>query len=79
MAWRWCVPSSWSTAASCALGVLWVRETFPQLIGYALALHLPYASAAVALGLTLVVSLVAALGPARRAARLQPAVALRYE
>jgi putative ABC transport system permease protein len=62
-----------------ALGRLWVDATFPALLGWVLAPHLPYRQAGLTIGLTMVVCVLAALAPARRAAALEPAVALRYE
>jgi putative ABC transport system permease protein len=62
-----------------ALGTLWVEATFPFLLGWVLELHIPYGYAAVTALTTLGVCLVAALLPALYAARLDPAVALRYE
>jgi len=66
-------------AMGLALGALWIESTFPKLLGYVLHLHVPYEEIAVLAALTAIVSLVAALWPARQAARLAPAAALRYE
>jgi putative ABC transport system permease protein len=66
-------------AAGVALGALWVKGTFPQLLGWALEFHFPYAQGVLAAVLTLGVCVVAAALPARQAARLEPAAALRYE
>ena len=68
-----------ATAAGFALGTMWVRQTFPQLLGWALETYVPYAHVAVVCGATLAVCWLAALLPARRAAMLPPAVALRCE
>jgi len=65
--------------AGLALGTLWVTATFPFLIGWTLDLHIPYGPAVLASVVTGIVCAAAALLPARRAARLEPAVALRYE
>jgi len=62
-----------------ALGTLWVDVTFPALLGWVLQPHVPYTQAGIVAILTVVVCIVAALAPARRAASLEPAVALRYE
>lgn len=62
-----------------ALGRLWVDATFPSLLGWVLDAHVPYRQAGIVTVLTLVVCVLAALTPARRAASLEPAVALRYE
>jgi ABC-type lipoprotein release transport system permease subunit len=56
-----------------------VNGTFPRLLGWVLELHVPVAEATATAGLVLAVALLAALLPARRAARLAPAVALHYE
>jgi ABC-type antimicrobial peptide transport system permease subunit len=66
-------------ASGLALGTLWVDATFPALLGWVLAPHVPYQQAGVVTVLTVAVCVVAALAPARRAASLEPAVALRYE
>jgi putative ABC transport system permease protein len=66
-------------AAGTLLGGLWIHRTLPHLLGWLLAFHLPWARAALVAAATLGVCLVAAILPARRAARLEPAVALRYE
>jgi putative ABC transport system permease protein len=66
-------------AMGLALGALWIESTFPKLLGYVLHLHVPYEEIVVLAALTAIVSLVAALWPARQAARLAPAAALRYE
>src|SRR5262249_35402988 len=65
--------------AGLTLGTLWVRTTFPYLLGWLFNLHLPYMQAAIVMIVTLVVCIAAALLPARFASRLDPAVALRYE
>ena len=66
-------------AAGLALGTLWVDATFPYLLGWTLERHIPYWQAALVAMITAVVCLAAALVPAHRAARLDPAMALRYE
>jgi putative ABC transport system permease protein len=66
-------------AAGIALGTLWVAATFPYLFGWVLSLHLPYGHAIRLAVVTLVAALAAGHLPARRAAGLEPAVALRYE
>ena len=66
-------------AAGTLLGGLWIHRTLPHLLGWLLAFHLPWARAGLVAVVTAGVCLVAAILPARRAARLEPAVALRYE
>src|SRR5262245_8279062 len=61
------------------LAVLWVKTTLPQLLGWVIDFELPYRDIPVLALLTMSVAGVAALLPARRAARLEPAVALRME
>ncbi|MBI3388101.1 MAG: ABC transporter permease [Deltaproteobacteria bacterium] len=68
-----------AAVAGLALGTLWVDATFPALLGWVLELHVPYEQAGVVILLTVAVCVLAALAPARRAAALEPAVALRYE
>jgi putative ABC transport system permease protein len=68
-----------AVVAGLAMGTLWVQATFPLLLGWVLQLHIPYREV-LAIGVTtLVVCVVAAVLPAREAARLEPAVALREE
>jgi len=66
-------------AIGLALGVLWVRSTFPALLGWTLSLHLPWTECLVAGGVALVICLLAAYIPASRAGRLDPVEALRAE
>ena len=66
-------------AGGLALGTLWVKATFPYLLGWVLQVHIPYAHAAIVALMTLAVCLGAAVIPARSAARLEPATALRHE
>ena len=65
--------------AGALLGGLWIHRTLPHLLGWLLALHAPWARAGLVALATVAVCLVAAILPARRAARLEPAMALRYE
>jgi putative ABC transport system permease protein len=62
-----------------ALGTLWVDATFPALLGWVIDPHVPYQQAGEVAVLTMAVCMLAAFGPARRAASLEPAAALRYE
>ncbi len=66
-------------ASGLALGVLWTNATFPYLLGWVLALRVPYAPIAFTAVLVLIVSLLAGLAPAARAAALEPATALRSQ
>jgi len=68
---------AWS--AGLTLGILWVSRTFPALLGWTLSLRIPVARLAAIGVVALIVCLAAALGPARRAARLDPVEALRAE
>jgi len=62
-----------------ALGVLWVKMTFPDLVGWTLELHVPGLFFAVVSLTAIAVCLVAALLPAYRSARIEIGPALRYE
>jgi putative ABC transport system permease protein len=62
-----------------ALGILWVEATFSYLLGWSLDLYLPYQQIVTTAGATLIVCAIAAWLPARRAARIEPSLALRYE
>jgi putative ABC transport system permease protein len=66
-------------AGGLALGVLWVKATFPYMLGWVLELHIPYAQLALLAATAIAVCAGAALLPANRAAHLDPAAALRYE
>jgi len=68
-----------ASAAGLGLGILWVEATFPYLLGWVLELYIPYGYVAMIGVSTLLVCLIAASLPAIHAARLDPAVALRYE
>jgi putative ABC transport system permease protein len=61
------------------LGLLWVKGTLPQLLGWVLEFHVPYVQGLLAAAVTIGVCVAAAVVPARRASRLEPAIALRYE
>jgi len=66
-------------ASGVGLAVLWVMETLPRLLGWVLELHLPLREAPLLALLTVAVVALAAVLPARRAVRLDPALALRQE
>ena len=61
------------------LGIFWVQTIIPQMLGWVLDLQIPYGQLAVVGTMSIAVCLIAALVPAFRAGRLQPAVAMRYE
>ena len=62
-----------------AMGALWMTRMLPDLLGWTSELHLPWREAPLLGLLTVAVCLAAALLPVRRAARLRPQEALRYE
>jgi len=66
-------------AVGFSLGTMWVRQTFPSLLGWALETHVPYAQIGLVCGATIAVCWLAGLLPARQAAALEPAAALRSE
>jgi len=68
-----------AVAVGTSLGMLWVRQTFPELLGWALETYVPYVQLAFVCSGTMVVCWIAAALPARSAAALQPAEALRCE
>lgn len=68
-----------AAAMGLVLGWLWVRMTLPQLLGYVVHLHVPVEQMLLVAVMAIVVCVVAALLPARQAASLAPATALRYE
>jgi putative ABC transport system permease protein len=68
-----------ATILGLGLGVLWVKATFPALLGWTLALHLPLAQTAELALASVAICLLAAYLPAARAVRLDPVAALRAE
>lgn len=61
------------------MALFWVRSTVPLLLGWIVELHVPVGFVCVIALATAVSCALAALLPARRAARLEPATALRWE
>lgn len=74
-----CIGLTVAGVAGGSLGALWVRTTFPDLLGWVLALHLPWRRVASIAAMAVGVCVLAAIVPAWRAAALAPAVALREE
>jgi putative ABC transport system permease protein len=68
-----------AAAGGLALGILWVEATFAYLLGWSLELHLPYVQVLLTALATLAVCSLAGWLPARRAARIRPGLALRYD
>jgi putative ABC transport system permease protein len=62
-----------------ALGVMWVKLTFPTLLGWTLTLHVPWREILLVGGAGVSICLIAAYLPAAWAARLDPIEALRAE
>lgn len=61
------------------MALLWVRTTIPLLLGWIVDLHVPIGFLLVITVATAASCALAAVVPARRAARLEPAAALRWE
>lgn len=61
------------------LGALWVRTTFPALLGWTLSLRIPVGQTAVLGFAAIAVCLLSSLLPALSAVRLDPATAVRLE
>lgn len=68
-----------AAVAGLILGTLWVEITFPSVLGWVLELYVPYRQLAMLAAATVLACFGAAVLPGRRAAHLDPAVALRYE
>jgi len=68
-----------ATATGLILGIVWVRWTFPALLGWTVTLAVPIATVGGVALAALAVCLAASGLPARHAARLDPLVALRSE
>lgn len=68
-----------AVASGLALALLWVKQTFPFLLGWTLETHIPIGQVVVLCVVTLAVCWLAGLIPGQRAAMLRPAEALRYE
>jgi putative ABC transport system permease protein len=74
-----CLGLTVALVAGGSLGALWVRATFPRLLGWVLGLHLPWRQMLSVGAMAIGTCLLAAVVPAWRAAALAPAVALREE
>jgi ABC-type antimicrobial peptide transport system permease subunit len=68
-----------ATLLGLGLGILWVKATFPALLGWTLSLHMPLAQTGELAASALAISLLAAYLPTLRAIRLDPVAALRAE
>ena len=68
-----------TAAAGLGLGVLWIEATVPYLVGFVLDLYVPYQQVGVMAVISLALCLASGWLPARRAASLEPAAALRRE
>jgi putative ABC transport system permease protein len=68
-----------ASAIGFTLGVFWVQVVFPHMLGWVLELHIPYEQLLMVGIASMAICLLAAVLPAIRAARLEPALALRYE
>jgi ABC-type lipoprotein release transport system permease subunit len=66
-------------AQGLAIGALWVYTTIPSLLGWVIDLRIPPWFVAFICVATWLICGLAAVVPGRRAARLEPAVALRWE
>jgi len=61
------------------LGALWVKITFPALLGWVFEPQIPYRMGSAMMATTLLLCVLAVLLPAQRAARMDPAAALRRD
>jgi putative ABC transport system permease protein len=68
-----------AAAVGLGLSAFWVRVEFPMLLGWGLDYEIPGPFIAVAIALTMVLSLAGAVGPSLRAARLEITDALKEE
>lgn len=68
-----------ATVGGCVLAVMWVRRTFPLLLGWTLDVSVPTARLVALAVATVVVCYLGSRMPARRAEALEVAEALRYE
>jgi putative ABC transport system permease protein len=68
-----------ASAAGLPMGIFWVNTMLPNMLGWVLELHIPYAHLAMIGTVSLLVCLIAGWAPAVRVGRIAPAIALRYE
>lgn len=61
------------------VGLVWVKSTIPNVLGWVIDLEVPIALTLGVIGLTTLLCALAALLPGRRAAALEPAQAIRWE
>lgn len=66
-------------ACGLALGQIWVRATFPDLLGWTIEPHVPWARLLALAALSLAICLLAAILPGLQASRLDPGELIRSE
>jgi putative ABC transport system permease protein len=61
------------------VGVVWIKSTIPNVLGWVIDLEVPIMMTIGVMLLTFALCVLAALVPGRRAAALEPALAIRWE